>query len=114
MTELLWQVTERGASGSPELNLGQSCWGDPFALELFINCILDCGDPRLHGWKVFIHEIQVFAVCLDGGSEGGNGEVDWDSARYLDGGVLDLRHKLFDVFPGLGIFGLKGKVNILK
>ena len=48
VTELLGQVAERGASGSPELNLGQSCWGDPFALELFVNGILDGGGPRLH------------------------------------------------------------------
>lgn len=48
MTELLGQVAERGASGSPKFNLSQRCGGDPFSLELFVDRVFDGVCPRLH------------------------------------------------------------------
>ena len=45
MTELLRQVTERGASGSPEFNLCQSCGSDPLSLKFLLDSFLDGDCP---------------------------------------------------------------------
>jgi len=113
--KLLNEIWVWSCSWSPALDLGQSCLGEPFSLLVLALDSLDDGiGPWLHCCWIVIHEFWVLDIPLNIITYSYDGQFYWDGAWYLHRGMTDMRYKLFESLPDLGIFALERQMYLAE